>query len=237
MDTPDQNAKQMLDLARSEMRLGNFMAARALLESVLRIRPRDHFVVQQLALATYKSKGPDARSALLAARERLRELDPDVTNDPETLGLWSAVHKRLWDIERDRALLDIAIGACERGFYLKQDSYTGINLAFLLNLRAAERPAADRVEAIADAVLARRVRREVVGYCERAFDTAADATARYWIAATLWEAAAGLGEAAAVERWRAEAEGAAPAPWMLESTREQLARLEPLLAATASLLA
>ena len=52
-------------------------------------------------------------------------------------GLWGAIHKRLWDIDQDRASLDVAVNAYERGFYLKQDYYNGINLAFLLNVRAS----------------------------------------------------------------------------------------------------
>jgi tetratricopeptide (TPR) repeat protein len=232
---PEQNAKQLLDIARAEMASSNFPNARRLLETVLQMRPRDEYVVQQLALATYKSKEPDARGALIAAREHLRQLDPDVTNDPETLGLWGAVHKRLWDTDQDRSYLDAAISAYERGFYLKQDYYNGINLAFLLNVRAAlNREGGDKSEAIADFVVARRVRREVIRYCERALTIAADPAARYWIIATLWEAALGLGDAEMATRWQKEAEAAAETvgavPWMLETTRSQLDRLSTLLA-------
>jgi len=231
MAAPEQNAKQLLDIARAEMAGNNFPTARRLLETVLLMRPRDEYVVQQLALATYKSKEPDARSALLTAREHLRHLDPDITNDPETLGLWGAVHKRLWDAEQDRSYLDVAIGAYERGFYLKQDYYNGINLAFLLNVRAVlHRDGGDKSEAIADFVVARRVRREVIRYCERALTIAADPAARYWVIATLWEAAVGLGDLDTAARWQKEAEAVAAAPWMLDTTRNQLDRLGRLLA-------
>jgi tetratricopeptide (TPR) repeat protein len=232
---PEQNAKQLLDIARAEMASDNFPNARRLLETVLQMRPRDEYVVQQLALATYKSKEPDGRSALIAARELLRQLDPDVTNDPETLGLWGGVHKRLWDTDQDRSYLDAAIGAYERGFYLKQDYYNGINLAFLLNVRAAVHHASgDKAEAVADFVVARRVRREVIRYCERALAIATDPAARYWVIATLWEAALGLGDPATAARWQKEAEVVAPAPWMLETTRGQLDRLSQLLVDSAS---
>ena len=233
IEPPEQNAKQLLDIARTEMGRGNFVAARALLETVLQMRPRDESVVQQLALATYKSKQPDPRSALIAAHEHLRQLDPDITNDPETLGLWGAVHKRLWDIDRDRAHLDAAIGAYERGFYLKQDYYTGTNLAFLLNVRASLRGnGGDKLEAIADFVIARRVRREVIRYCERALEVSPDPAARYWVLATLWEAALGIGDSHTAARWQKEAEAVAPALWMLDTTRAQLDRLNELLADT-----
>jgi hypothetical protein len=54
----------------------------------------------------------------------------------------------------------------------------------------------------------------------------------YWILATLWEAAYGLEDPVAVAKWRPEAEKAAPPPWMLKSTRLQLAKIEKLLAAS-----
>jgi tetratricopeptide (TPR) repeat protein len=224
---------ELTDLATSHRRNENFAAMRQVLAGVVATMGKnpDPFAVQQLALATYKSKEPDARSALIAAREHLRHLDPDVTNDPETLGLWGAVHKRLWDTDQDRSYLDAAIGAYERGFYLKQDYYNGINLAFLLNVRAVlHRQRGDNSEAIADFVVARRVRREVIRYCERALTIAGDPAARYWVIATLWEAAVGLGDLDTAARWQTEAEAVAPAPWMLDSTRGQLDRLGHLLA-------
>lgn len=233
VETPDQNPKQLLDIARADMARSNFVHARGLLETVLRMRPRDEYVRQQLALATYKAEEPDARSALIAARDHLRQLDPAVTNDPETLGLWGAIHKRLWDIDSDPAQLEASIAAYERGFYLKQDYYNGINFAFLLNVRASlQQKNGDKSEAIADFVLARRVRREVIRFCERALSAAPDPAARYWVLATLWEAALGVGDADAAARWRKEAEAAAPAPWALDTARHQIDRLSQLLADT-----
>ncbi|MGH6692909.1 MAG: hypothetical protein ACREF4_19750, partial [Gammaproteobacteria bacterium] len=52
---------------------------------------------------------------------------------------------------------------------------------------------------------------------------------RYWVLATLREAAVGLGDEAAAERWRLEAAKTEPADWMVKSTDEQVARLEMLL--------
>src|SRR5262249_38249913 len=101
----------------------------------------DPFVVQQLALATYKAKDRDAKTALTDAKDILMALDPEASSDPETLGLWGAVHKRLWHTqplpwEERLAALSTAIWAHEKAFYLKNDYYNGINLAFLLNARA-----------------------------------------------------------------------------------------------------
>lgn len=239
------NAKQLLDQARVAIARDDFGLAKALFQAVHTMRPRDEYVVQQLALATYKDKQADPMTALKEAHALLQTLDPATTNNPETLGLWGAVHKRLWDATGELPNLDAAIGAHERGFYLKQDYYNGINLAFLLNVRAERATqAGDTAEAIADFVLARRVRRDVVRICEAllaappakesmSLPGAKDpAEEKYWIVATLWEAAVGVEDAPAAERWRKAAEATATAGWMVESTRRQLTRLEQLLASS-----
>jgi len=145
--------------------------------------------------------------------------------------LWGAVHKRLWDVTKDPAALNISIDAYERGFYLKQDYYNGINYAFLLNVRAALHQAdGSTPEAIADFVLARRVRRSVLKYCESALAAGpiSDET-KYWIVATMWEAAVGLEDEDAAATFKAQAESSAGAKWMLDATNDQLAKLRPLL--------
>ena len=107
-------------------------------------------------LATYKAKQPTPMEALLAAHQLLQTLDPATTNDPETLGLWGAVHKRLWDLDRQPRYLDEAVGAYSRGFYLRQDHYNGVNYAYLLELRALQ---SARAGAFEDAIELRLLRR------------------------------------------------------------------------------
>lgn len=233
------SAKMLLDLAQQAIADSRFAAARELFAQVHLLRPADEYVIQQYVLAIYKSKTPTTLAALLEAREILdRKLNPQTTNNPETLGLCGAVEKRLWEERREPQHLDAAVGAYERGFYLKQDYYTGINFAFMLNVRAAEHQAAGRAgEAIADYVLARRVRREVSRYCEAALAAARRAEPRradqeYWIVATLWEAAVGLEDDVTARRWQEEARGLATTPWMVDSTVSQLAKLQTLLAAS-----
>ena len=87
------------------------------------------------------------------------------------------------------AYLDEAVRSYERGFYLRNDYYNGINLAFLLNVRAANsiekaavqppdagaaQPGAvpaevvvERAQAVADYVQAQRIRKEVLAICEQ----------------------------------------------------------------------
>lgn len=230
------SAKSSLDAALDRIAASDFAAACQLLEEVRKQRPNDSFVIQQLALATYKAKQPAAEAALLRAKDILAELSPATTNDPETLGLWGAIHKRLWDLRRQDADLSESIAAYERGFYVKQDYYNGINLAYLLNLRALNAlKAGQRDEGIADAVQARRTRRDVIRYAEPilAKDMADDK--RYWVLATLWEAAVGLEDAAGVQKWEAQARALPVPDWMVESTEGQLHSLRDILAQTAQL--
>jgi hypothetical protein len=223
----------------------DFVTAKSLLAAVRNMmrseapeRPEDPYIIQRLALLSYKSKHPTEEASLREAQTLLSAFDPDTSNDTETLGLWGAVHKRLWSLTGELAHLDASIRAYERGFYLRNDHYNGINLAFLLDLRASR--AAEPADAVADFVLARRVRKEVKEICEKwlvqnapagAAPQAAQQAAehRYWILATLGEAMLGLGDAAARQQLEL-AYAAAPHSWMSDTTREQIARLEPLLA-------
>jgi hypothetical protein len=216
---------------------GDFLTAKVLLSTVRGMmkaadpnRPEDPYIVQRLALVTYKGKQPTPREALEEARSLLETLNPATSNDPETLGLWGAVHKRLWDETEDAAHLDEAVRGYERGFYLRNDYYNGINLAYLLNVRAAN--AQSRAEAVADFVQAGRVRREVLSICESALENEGLPEAdKYWVLATEAEAYLGVGDEARARQKLDEASAAAStARWMKESTQEQLDKLRRLLA-------
>ena len=206
----------------------DFMTAKTLLNVIRTMMLSDPYVIQKLALATYKSEQPDAMKALFEARQILMTLKPELSTDPETLGLWGAVHKGLWDRGHDPKHLDTAMFSYEKGFNLKNDYYNGINLAYLLNLRAAV--AAKPEDAIADFVLARRTRQRVIGICEELLkNDKLDATAEYWILATLAEGWFGVSDPARGQQYLDQAFAMAPADWMKESTKKQLDRLMPLL--------
>jgi len=237
---PDAAAtKQLVDTALAMINPphgtpSNFAGARMLLKMVLDqsagdpAQPPDPFVVQQLALATYKSKQPAPLEALLEAHKLLQRLGPANTNDPETLGLWGAVHKRLWELQGDPAMLSEAIAAYSRGFYLKQDYYNGVNLAFLLETRALDHAGrGDRDDVVADRVLARRTREDVLRYATPQVAALAElgVDKRYWLTASLWETATGLGRDDEARSWEAQARAMKPALWMLESTEQQVAQL------------
>jgi hypothetical protein len=199
-------------------------------------------VVQELALATYKAAEKEGGEAQLKgyaeAIDLLKALDPLVTTDPETLGQWSAIHKRRADLpgrspEEKLADLNIAIAAAERGFFIRQDFYTGGNLAFLLDLRASMTTGEEQ---IADRVLARRYRRRLVDITQAelaripAQSTSESDTlneTRYWVKAAHAEALIGLGDPKG-ESSLEEAFKIASAGWMKDTTTKQIGKLKEL---------
>lgn len=230
--TPDDEAAgiSLSDLKRdavNAMKASDFDTAIRLWSELRDKGPKDDYVVQQLALATYKNERPSKVAALHAAKRILEYLWPSKSLDPETLGLWAAVNKRLYELEQDSEALDKAITATEKGWVLRNDYYNGINLAFLLDTRAA---ASDGELVAEDHARAQGVRRKVVEACQRILDTSqAEGEERYWVLATLEEATTALGNTEASKSWHAATAEAASADWMLASTAEQIGKLQTLL--------
>jgi len=234
--TNDPTIGMLMEQVEDAKKSGNWVGAKALLSSVrlmkkdpAGIRGEDPYIIQQLALATYKSAQPTALQALEEARGILATLDPASSHDTETTGLWGAVHKRLYELTQERAYLDAAIAAYESGFCLRNDYYNGINAAFLFNVRSALSPPAD---AIADFVLAQRIRRQVIAICEGLLASGRKLDDEYWVRATLAEAWLGLGDAQKSQEALDQAAPFADAAWMRPSTAEQLTKLKPLLDAS-----
>jgi hypothetical protein len=223
----------LMTQAQTAIDNSDFLTAKSLLAVVRGMLPNDPFVSQRLALATYKSKVPSPTEALKDAHAILVELNPEISTDTETLGLWGAIHKRLWEVTVDHSYLDIAIFAYEKGFYLRNDYYNGINLAYLLNERAA---VSDIPDSVADFVLAQRTRKRVLAICNSLLDAGRQFPDQeeYWIRATMAEAWLGLGDAAKSQESldSAFALASSPSQWMRNSTSEQLRKLSQLLAAS-----
>jgi Tetratricopeptide Repeats-Sensor len=228
--------KTLMDQVAAAEGRKDFVTAKALLTTIRDLmrqadplRPENPSILQRLALVTYKSKYPSAIQALEEASAILKTLDPQTSNDTETLGLWGAVHKRLWDETADRKHLDEAIRGYARGFFLRNDYYNGINLAYLLNVRSAN--AKTRAEAIADFVQAERIRKEVLSICESLIgQEQLPDTDKYWVLATMAEAYLGTGKGELAAQKLQDAKALSTLAWMTESTDDQMTRLRSLLA-------
>ncbi|MEO6288884.1 MAG: TRAFs-binding domain-containing protein [Ginsengibacter sp.] len=242
-----QTHSELMKEVDKAQKAGDWLTAKVFLSTIRKnlqsgnTKKEDPYILQRLALITYKSKSPNELDSLKEAHQVLNLLEPTNSNDPETLGLWGAVHKRLWELTKERNYLDEAIRAYERGFYLRNDYYNGINYAFLLNIRAAESD--NTAEAIADFVQARRIREEVLSICnewvkENPEPSGADATlkivedywkGRYWVQATIGEAYTGLENETKEKESLDVAYTNASESWMKESTESQIQKLKKLL--------
>jgi anti-sigma B factor antagonist len=167
---------------------------------------------------------------LKAARYTLMTLDPkpEFTNHPETLSLWGTIHKALWDVERLPEQLSESILAFSRGFALKQDYQNGVRLAGLLELRGLQSASAGaRDDAIADRVLARRVRQDVVRFVKPQLDDLDELSddRRASLAATMWAVHAGLGNDAEAARWQETARTVTQSESKLQRAQAQIERM------------
>lgn len=223
---PKDTMRAWLNQAESAREKANWPVAKFLWEQIREAMSTvDPYILQQLALATYKADSSEA--GLKAAVGVMQELNPATSNDPETLGLWGAIHKRLWEKSGDRSALSEAITAYERGFNLKNDYYNGINYAFLLNVRAS---VSTGDEAVADRVVANRIRKQVIPICQKLLqEPELKPAQKYWALATIAEAYSGLGNKSESDSLMQQASAIAPESWMAASTREQIAKLAELI--------
>ena len=96
--------------------------------------PNNDYVVQQLALATYKSEYPTATKALENALDVIKKVSPNNSLDLETLGITGAIYKRLFRINRNFDYLMEAIRYYRKGYIIANDYYNGENYANCLLL-------------------------------------------------------------------------------------------------------
>lgn len=128
----------LVEHAKAEMKSSNFSKAAELWKKANKKVDNEPYFIQQWALATYKSKIPTERTALLDAIGIIDnlEIEGKKPNDPETLGITGAIYKRLWLLDNDIEYLNRAIDYYGKGFKINCDYYTGENYALCLDFRA-----------------------------------------------------------------------------------------------------
>lgn len=202
----------------------------------------DLFLAQRLALVTYKGgEKPDAdgnidKTTAIAALNEAEDIlakycAPKISNDPETLGLSGAINKRLFELSGDLVYLDRAIRFYERGFYVKQDYYNGINVAYMYTQRA--NLLTDRFDAIVSYGHANMIRQNVAEICKELIEDEEGFASRgdkQWVYMTLAEAYQGLGQTSDEERLGFKIESEAT-EFGKASYLEQKAKLEEAMVA------
>src|SRR5262249_6215357 len=138
-----------MDEIKETLTANDFSKARRLLETFLTAPGVDSkkltWARQKLALSTYKDKETQSEVALEKALQALEREGLQNSTDPETLGLAGAVHKRLWEINGNVQELTCSLAFYERTRDagarrddLEKWAYGSVNVAFLLDLLAAE---------------------------------------------------------------------------------------------------
>ena len=100
--------------------------------------PNNDYVVQQLALCTYKAQIPNETLALEKALDIIKKVSPKNSLDLETLGITGAIYKRLFRLNQNFDYLDQAIYYYKKGYIIKNDYYNGENFATCLLLKTKQ---------------------------------------------------------------------------------------------------
>ncbi len=182
----------MIDNAVAAMRNKKFDEAIELFKKLIELKADDAFFIQQLCLATYKSGKPDPVTANKEAFKILQPLNPMASTDTETLGMAGATHKNLFKLTGDKTLLEKSLRFYERGYYIANDYYNGINTAFLYWQLASL--SADKEETQFYKMQARQIDKHVVEICNNlaAQEDYAKRKDKEWVTNTLVEAYYGL---------------------------------------------
>lgn len=202
--------EQFMRQSRHDLASQEFAAAMAL-------KPGEPDILQKLALTTYKAQLPDEISALRAGLEIIRSLEPETSNDPETVGVAGAITKRLWLMEGDFESLEAAIQFYRRGFEVKRDYYNGENLAMCFEFRAQVQ--ADQAEKVFDFMCAHKVRQSIVKSLLPVLDSPDffDRPDKRWIYATLANCYFAIGNPSEAIAFEHKFLGAAEAQWEVDT--------------------
>jgi len=265
----DENKTLALLIEQGEEAIDNkeYVKGRKLFESAILIGKnddenavsiKDSYLIHRLVLATYKSEKPDPITALKDALQLLDQLDLDHTNDPETVTLAGAIEKKFFELGLGDEHISNSILLFERGFFLLNNRYNGINLAYVMNCRANSALSPTKEEKIADLIFANRARKRVLMICDNDWNEvlkreeretkemeanedfmkqrALNTERKFWIYANRAEACFGLGMFDEFKKARDAAMALEHKAWMVESFNDQVERLRKLLVINGGLL-
>ena len=216
---------ELISNALKKMEDSLFNEAKSILQKANEIDKNNEYLLQKLALATYKSEIPNKTDSLKEALCILESLNIKQTTNPETLGLAGAIYKRLWEESKDYIYLNDSIKYYEKGFYIKNDYYNGINLAYLYNVKANDEK--EKNQRITDFITANRIREKVISICNKLYgaDNFYERSDQYWIIATLEEAYFALGYQEKYESFKNKTKSLTSDNWKKESTYNQISKL------------
>jgi predicted acylesterase/phospholipase RssA len=254
--------REMLRLAKQlkeekEFGLARRVLALARIEPSLNDDPKLRLEVhQQSAICTYKDPDLQADARLDRALEILRQSSEDIntTTNQEMLGITGAIYKRKWELDNQKQQLERSLNYYLRGYEqgpAKDQGYTGINAAFVLDLLAhQEEEEARKAKVTSDVAAQRRadakkIRENIIKQVGPLVDKPDTdwLQGKWWFYSTVAEAYFGTGEYGKTIEWLergrddAASRGTTVPAWEYETTARQLAslaRLQDSAAATAA---
>ncbi len=262
IDSDNQTLSVFIKKAEEALEAKQYSLAKSLFNSALLMfktsteqnaNVNDSYLIHRTAFATYKAKEPDEITALKESIKILSALDLDHTNDSETVILAGRIEKRLFFNNEGEQHLANAILYFERGNFLLNNRFNGINLAFLLNFRVQSNLYNTPEDKIADTVFASRIRLRVLAKCEKEWNQLTtdkteqekvllanendlattqkkdQETEKFWIQVNKAEAHFGLGQ---MQEYKSAVEVANTiehTDWMMKAFTDQVATLRNLL--------
>ena len=239
--------------AEDAIETNDFEKARDLFKSAVLLsgsnnNQKDHYLIHRLSFTTYKAAQPDLISSLYESLKLLKSINLDTSNDPETVSSAGAVEKKLYECGEGDQHLEESIMYYQRGYYLLNNRYNGINLAMTLLYHATSNLVSSNQERIADLIFAHRTWKRVLYLCDRDWtliqekekndqslihDDTKDGqelqeyynSQRYWILVNRAESYYGLGDFAAYRKYEEESKNIPFHPWQQESFTEQIGKL------------
>ncbi|HBS26374.1 MAG TPA: hypothetical protein DD827_04480 [Gammaproteobacteria bacterium] len=209
----------LLDEAEEATKNSNHVEATKVFQRIVEMSPKNPYLIQQLALHTYKSKEPSPWLALNKASTIIEQLSPESSNDPETLGISGAIYKNMWHLNNDMETLNKAIESYQRGFDLRRDYYNGENAATCLEIRSKIQEDSDN--ALFDRMSAKKIREAIIEELSELVgsEKLSDRTDKIWVFATLANCYFSLGDSEKGEAYERRFFEEIPAQWQVDTYR------------------
>jgi predicted acylesterase/phospholipase RssA len=243
--------KALIKVLKAHLEFGH---AREVLTAARAGKPTDEWIVQQLALCTYKDEEllPLKRfNSALTLLEQIGLRNSTTVDDPETLSLGGAVYKRLWEYGGQLEHIHESLALYREAWRLsltpsrdpvkagkeilpRDDAYSAVNAAFLLDVLAARlRTLAKRTDtSLATSQTyfdeARDLRKDALDKLSQKLSQDPSLADYDWIAVTMAELHFGLQDYPKTKQWLSQRSAMERSEWEIQTTFKQLVEIARL---------
>lgn len=220
------NVRMLYENAKIQMAASNFKEAENIWKKLHEKLPGDSYIVQQQALAQYKSKLPSEGEALENALHTLESLHPEYSLDLETLGITGAIYKRKFKLYHNFDDLDKAIYYYHKGYLIKNDYYNGENYAICI-LEKINKDGLEKDEINSLKYIAKNIFKDLIKTLQKLVTEVPEEN--YWMYATLSTSYYYIGDIDKYTYFRNIFYDKTQSDWERQTYEEQLCRLKNLL--------